>query len=203
MSLYFPIEVSRTAAGPLSGWVFTAGMTLSMWLFYKQTTLTRGSHLILFGLTVLVLVEDKTNLIVHVLGGALLPIGTLWHVRLIARDDFDKVKRMRAYFVLLLALCLSLVRLVFKSYYVTKYELSPPAVSLNSIDDTELGFYEFFPIYARALCDADSRWAITEICLNIMFRGPDACINPEATMPAFYLGGVLQWMCIYLGTSVF
>lgn len=52
----------------------------------------------------------------------------------------------------------------------------------------------FFEMENRTL----SFVSISEVAKNIMYNGPESCINPQITMVFFKLAGVLQWVSFWL-----
>ena len=72
---YFPIEISRTATGPTSRWVFALGLSLSVILLLLERPLSFGYVVLASGVLLLAWVDDEISRFWHMVGVALLPLG--------------------------------------------------------------------------------------------------------------------------------
>lgn len=79
---YFPIEISRTATGPISKWVFSIGLTISVLCLLAETKDTKRYIIIIIGILVLAWVDDVTSHVIHMLGVLLVGLGSFYAVPL-------------------------------------------------------------------------------------------------------------------------
>lgn len=108
---YFPIEISRTATGPVSKWVFSLGLTVSVLSFLIETTEPKRYLLMIIGLLLLAWVDDVTSHVIHMLGVILVAIGA-----------FFAVPIQKTWVVLFCAVALFVFRLVMKCMAVVFLE---------------------------------------------------------------------------------
>jgi hypothetical protein len=108
---YFPIEISRTANGPNSGWVFSIGITLSVITLLFEHPLSLGIGILIVGILLLAWIDDETSHFWHMFGVLLLPIGA-----------FFVVDWKRAWVPLLCATLMWIGRLFIKSMAVVFLE---------------------------------------------------------------------------------
>lgn len=79
---YFPIEISRTATGPISRWIFAVGLTVSVLSLLVETTEPKRYIIIILGILMLAWVDDVTSHIIHMLGVLLVGVGSFFAVPL-------------------------------------------------------------------------------------------------------------------------
>ena len=108
---YFPIEISRTATGPISRWVFAIGLTLSVLSLLVETTEPKRYIIIIIGILMLAWVDDVTSHIIHMLGVLLVGIGS-----------FVAVPLQKTWVVLFCAVALFVFRLGMKCMAVVFIE---------------------------------------------------------------------------------
>lgn len=114
---YFPIEISRTAAGPLGRIVFPLGTALSFAVsLYELRTL----HAPFLGLFILALVDDHTSWAIHMFGVFLMIVSIGWDAW-----RFGKL------WPFLLICCIYLGRLVLKMGVTYHYGLFKPAAKAS------------------------------------------------------------------------
>lgn len=81
---YFPIEISRTATGPVSRWVFSIGLTCSVITLLLESATPKRYALAVAGILLLAWVDDVVSRFWHMVGVVLLFIGSVtivnWNV---------------------------------------------------------------------------------------------------------------------------
>lgn len=114
---YFPIELSRTATGRYSAWIFSLGLTLScaclLWET-KDPLLTYA--LLVAGVLLLCWVTDEQSHSLHMLGVYMAFVGAIWAKRASAESAL----------ILTFAVCLFLFRLVMKVMVIVVFEFQAP-----------------------------------------------------------------------------
>jgi len=74
---YYPIEISRTATGPISRWIFSIGLTASVLMLLAEHPTPRKYALSVAGILLLAWVDDVTSRFWHMMGVVLLFIGSV------------------------------------------------------------------------------------------------------------------------------
>lgn len=74
---YYPIEISRTATGPTSRWVFSIGLTLSVIALVLEHPTPKRYSLAIAGILLLAWVDDVVSRFWHMAGVVLLFIGSV------------------------------------------------------------------------------------------------------------------------------
>lgn len=115
---YFPIELSRTASGPVSRWVFSIGITVCSTLFLSQVWYWPKHErpfvfVAVFGLLLLAWVNDTLHLNAHIAGVIIMGISTF---------AFVFIKRPQHTGLVLTVMLLWINRYVMKLMMVSYYE---------------------------------------------------------------------------------
>lgn len=155
---YFPIEISRVlATGPHAYWSFiVTTLLLFPWVPHTWSAMTSWACVLGIGI-----VDDKTSWLVHMLFVA----GIFVAATAAAMSSREHL------FILCVAACLYMARLVFKAGAVALFELQ--SWSLAAIKDRSMHI-----MYGTAVCKS------------------------QATLLVFQLGGVLQWVVLWLVSRV-
>lgn len=103
---YFPIEISRTATGRVSSWVFPLGATVSFAIAVWESSSVPSPFL---GFLILAWISDEKSWPVHMIGVLLMVAPVAWQSITGFRDKT---------LVFLLLCCVYLVRLAFKGVTV-------------------------------------------------------------------------------------
>jgi hypothetical protein len=74
---YYPIEISRTATGPTSRWVFSLGLTLSVLTLVLEHPTPKKYTLAIIGVLLLAWVDDEVSRFWHMVGVGLLFVGSV------------------------------------------------------------------------------------------------------------------------------
>jgi hypothetical protein len=74
---YFPIEISRTATGPTSRWIFSIGLSCSILMLLLENPSPQKYALLCIGLLLLAWVDDVTSRFWHMMGVIILFIGSV------------------------------------------------------------------------------------------------------------------------------
>lgn len=62
---YFPIEISRTATGPTSRWIFAIGLSLSVLILLFERPFSIGSLILTVGVLLLAWIDDEVSRFWH------------------------------------------------------------------------------------------------------------------------------------------
>jgi hypothetical protein len=175
---YFPIEISRTAAaGKWSHVVFNIGAFALGGTLYLNDLFFSSLTLGWAALCIVSSFDDFNHLALHTIGVFAMIFGTIISIRFSKTLSCDP-KMVR------LAVFVYGARLILKLLAILKFEMN------RSIFETETWF---------ALISNDSfRKRIFDTTLNIMYEGERVCLDPQRTLMAFRLGGLLQWISFWL-----
>lgn len=188
---YFPIEISRTAAGGrYSLIVFRYGIAsiLPVILYeYYQTGFSQPLLMTPLPLWPCILIaawfEDYQHLVLH--GAGVLAMFALVCANVLLYGDTT-----RRVPVLACALMIETLRMGMKGFIVMFTEFD------NSVWDVK--------VYMYALLNVGGlRDRIVTHILNIMFLGVDYCMIPQLTLPVLRVTGLLQWIAFYLMMSLY
>lgn len=177
---YYPIEISRTATGSVSWYVFAYGLTACsgvLWWEIRDKLIQQHVGIIItwIGLLLLAWVDDVTSWSVHMLGAALLGVGTTMHVLLYHQREH--------LVIVACALFLYAARLVLKTAVVMALELRIPLSAWSSLATS-----------------SEMRAKLITTSLSIMYDGN--VVNP-LTLGVFRTTGVMQWLVFALMSTLY
>jgi hypothetical protein len=216
---YYPIEISRTATGPISYYVFCLGTFLTLVSAYDQVK-TKYHLMPLVGLVLLTIFDDSRFWFLHNLAVAIMVCGVCCLVvELIQPPKKDKVVH-RILSIAFSALGVFILRMIFKNIAVIVYELD-----CHELFESTFGEYRKFldsNTTATFLDEAPptfqllvfimglGSWCIDmtvsiiakaiSTYIDIMYTGVTRSVT---TLYVFKFCGVLQWIVFYLFTMLY
>jgi len=182
---YFPIEISRTGAGPVSNQVFKWGalsIIASLWwenkIQWPSVHLVESPILVWACIVVAAWFPDETHFFIHAVAVCAMVACVVFNVVLVG----DMQRRLP---IVLCAVGLEGTAILIKGFVVLFTEFD------NSLFD--------FWIYWKAIFNVGGlRDEIVLHSMNIMFKGVDYAIVPQLTVPVLRVTGVMQWIAFYL-----
>jgi hypothetical protein len=172
---YFPIEISRTAAGPYASMVFRVGILSCGLVIFLLKAMRVDTLALWISLCIIALFDDVYFWWTHMFGVVLM----------ILVSSFAAYQSgTNALAPLLAAVTVFAGRIVLKILVILLYEKLPPLAASSSSWVYLLG-------------------SVLVRNQDIMYRGSRACTNPAAIMPVMKFCAVLQWAVFYAISFIF
>ena len=173
---YFPIEISRTATGSLSRWVFRLGVLAGSAVMHAEAD-SFDVYITWAGLLLLAWFDDLRHFELHMAGVAVMTLGV--GIRAVLFSDTANTVPLFVCAAVIYAL-----RVVIKVATVLVLELKKP---LDSSTMVELLFNAH-----------DCRTKCIDHAKRIMYYGESSADAPETTRFIFSICGVLQWLVFFV-----